>query len=186
VTWTQATANAQWPARVIHSSVVFDNKMWVMGGGASGGYLNDIWYSSDGVSWTQATGNADWSARGAHSSVVFDNKMWVIGGDDGSNVLNDVWYSTGLNGIEDNNQTLAADRFSIEVFPNPAKTYFSIRLPKTANHSEIKILDVTGKIVKSEELKGKNNRISLDGIKNGVYFIRIGDKTVKEKLVVTR
>jgi hypothetical protein len=27
--------------------------------------------------------------------------------------------------------------------------------------------------VKSEELKGKNNRVSLNGIKNGVYFVQV-------------
>ena len=31
-TWTQATANAQFSARKGHSSAVFNNKMWVIGG----------------------------------------------------------------------------------------------------------------------------------------------------------
>jgi hypothetical protein len=46
---------------------------------------------------------------------------------------------------------------------------------------------VTGKLIKVEECKGdKVQRISLDGIKNGVYFVKVGDEIVKEKLVVTR
>ena len=93
---------------------------------------------------------------------------------------------TQLSGIEEERSTLTAKRNTLEVFPNPAKTYFTVRLPKTADRSEIKIFDVIGNIVKSEELKGKNNRISLDGIKNGVYFVQVGDEMVKEKLVVTR
>jgi hypothetical protein len=32
MTWTQATPNAGWSARYSHTSVVLDNKMWVMGG----------------------------------------------------------------------------------------------------------------------------------------------------------
>jgi hypothetical protein len=38
--------------------------------------------------------------------------------------------------------------------------------------------------VKSEELKGKNNRILLDGIKDGVYFVELGTET--KKIVVSK
>jgi hypothetical protein len=93
--WIQATANAQWPTRAAHTSVVYNNNMWVMGGY----YLrNDVWSSSDGINWTPATPNAQWSGRLYHTSVVFDNKMWVIGGWDGYSGRNDVWSSSdGIN-----------------------------------------------------------------------------------------
>jgi len=106
VNWTQATDSAGWGIRFLHTSVVFDNKMWVMGGETyyDGKYycgVNDVWYSTDGVNWTQATASAGWHGREAHTSVVFDNKMWVMGGcywDDGHHCTNDVWYSTdGVN-----------------------------------------------------------------------------------------
>jgi hypothetical protein len=93
IQWTQATASASFSTRSNHTSVVFDNKMWVIGG-TNGLYLNDVWYSSDGATWTQATASASFSGRYAHTSVVFDNKMWVIGGYNGSLRLNDVWYSS--------------------------------------------------------------------------------------------
>jgi hypothetical protein len=95
-------------------------------------------------------------------------------------------YVQGPQGIEETRQLLVANRLRLEVYPNPAKTYFAIRLPQSADHSLVKIFDIAGNIVKSEELKGKNNRISLDGIKNGVYFVKIGYEMVKEKLVVTK
>ena len=82
--WQCATENAGWSGRYGHTSVVFDNKMWVLGGG----YKNDVWYSSDGINWVCATENAGWSPRDDHTSVVFDNKMWVLGG----GYKNDVWY----------------------------------------------------------------------------------------------
>jgi hypothetical protein len=97
VNWTQATADAEWSARAGHTSVVFDNKMWVMGGLDSSNCKNDVWYSTNGVNWTQATTNAGWSARFVHTSVVFNNKMWVMGGFDLNNCKNDVWYSS--NGV---------------------------------------------------------------------------------------
>jgi len=89
---SQATAAAGFSGRRNHESVVFNNKMWVIGG-YDGAVKNDVWYSSDGVTWIQATDAAGFSARTEHQSVVFDNKMWVIGGIDGA-VKNDVWYSS--------------------------------------------------------------------------------------------
>jgi len=98
-------------------------------------------------------------------------------------------------GIEEQtieNYKLKIDNFS--VYPNPAKTYFTIRLPQTLNQVQgdkcvVKIFNVTGKIVKDEKLKGSKDeefRISLDGIKNGVYFIQAGDELIREKLVITK
>jgi len=95
--WNQVTDHAGWTARHGHTSVVYDGKMWVMGGyGSSPTYKNDVWWSTDGITWTQATASAGWGARREHTSVVYDGKMWVMGGFDGSR-KNDVWWST--NGI---------------------------------------------------------------------------------------
>ena len=91
--WTRVIESASWSDRSYHASVVFDNKMWVLGGYDGSSYLNDIWSSADGISWTQATANAPWSDRRIHTSLVFDNKMWVLGGHVGSIYLNDVWSS---------------------------------------------------------------------------------------------
>ena len=115
-TWTQVDAVADWKARSSHTSVVFDSKIWVMGGydGTGTDYFNDVWSSTDGSTWTESTPpeNAPkdttgedanwWEAREDHTSVVFDpdgkgKKIWVMGGHDG-NLLNDVWSS-------DNGQT---------------------------------------------------------------------------------
>ena len=99
--WIQATANAGWDARNTHTNVLFDNKMWVLGGRNAGGLKNDVWYSSDGTNWTQATASAPWSARKIHESVVFDEKIWVIGGvtsTEGLTGAKDAWYSSdGVN-----------------------------------------------------------------------------------------
>ena len=100
--WQQSTALADWDARYNHTSIAFDNKMWVLGGniGFPTYRTNDVWFSVDGFDWEQATDDAGWSARQRHTSIVFDNKMWVLGGYDGSNGSprkNDVWSSS--NGI---------------------------------------------------------------------------------------
>ena len=90
--WTNTFANIL--DRAGHTSVVFDNKMWVMGGyDIFDGLKNDVWYSTDGITWTEATASASWSVRYEHSSVVFDNNIWVMGGDGDFIMYNDVWYS---------------------------------------------------------------------------------------------
>lgn len=80
--WVQKTASAQFSAREHHSSLVFDNKMWVIGG-----YVwnqiptSDVYSSADGVNWVLvSTGN--FPRRAEHASVVFNNRMWIIGGAD--------------------------------------------------------------------------------------------------------
>ncbi len=93
VAWTQTTASASWSVRIFHSSVVYDNKMWVIGGTNNGSHKGDVWYSSDGISWAEATANAPWVTRYGHSLLVYNNKMWIFGGHDGVR-KNDVWSST--------------------------------------------------------------------------------------------
>jgi len=95
VTWTQATTSADFPARYGHTSVVYNDKMWVIGGcSGSSVYRNDVWYSSDGVTWIKATDNAEFYPRANHTSVVYNDKIWVMGGYYGGEYMSDVWYSS--------------------------------------------------------------------------------------------
>ncbi|MBO6879442.1 kelch repeat-containing protein [Winogradskyella sp.] len=93
-TWQEETTQAQFGPRSAHTSVVFDNKMWVIAGSGELGETNDVWFSENGVDWSMATANAGFTARNSHTSVVYDNKIWVYGGyDDNDNILGDLWYS---------------------------------------------------------------------------------------------
>ncbi len=110
INWTQVTPHANWDTRNAHTSVVFNGKMWVIGGyryNPTGGssYLSDVWSSVDGINWVQATPLAAWALPGDpedgrtyHTSVVFGGKMWVIGGTVripmGSTYMSDVWSSS--------------------------------------------------------------------------------------------
>lgn len=102
--WTMIIPYAGFIPRKGHSSVVFDNKIWVLGGKEGNVMMNDVWYSSNGVNWTRATEHAEFAPRYSHATLVYDNKMWIIGGENLPNVLDDVWYSS--NGI---NWTLATE-----------------------------------------------------------------------------
>ncbi|MDD2715235.1 MAG: Ig-like domain-containing protein [Candidatus Wallbacteria bacterium] len=91
--WSMAVAAAPWDSRGAHTSLNYNGKMWVIGGGGTSD-KNDVWSSTDAISWVQIATSSDWSPRCAHASVVFNNKMWVLGGwESGTTAKNDVWYS---------------------------------------------------------------------------------------------
>lgn len=75
--------NRMWTSRYSQASVVFNNKMWILGGAGTAdgaGRGNDVWWSEDGVNWNEATAHAAWSSRYTHSAISFNNKIWVMGG----------------------------------------------------------------------------------------------------------
>lgn len=104
-TWRLELANAPWSKRAYGQTVVFDGKLWHMGGGARAPATvtrNDVWCSEDGVSWTQVTDAAPWAPRLWFSAVVYRGRMWVIGGwSEEHGNFGDVWYSQdGVNWTE--------------------------------------------------------------------------------------
>lgn len=95
---TPRTDNAGFSARRSHTSVQFNNKLWVIAGN-DGVNKNDVWSSSDGGNtWDEMTSAANFSPPYLHTSVVYDGKIWVFGAD---GITNDVWNSTdGINWTE--------------------------------------------------------------------------------------
>jgi dihydrofolate reductase len=99
INWIEVTNSAEFMARFSHTSVVFDNKIWVIGGYSEPGtYRNDVWSSEDGMTWTKKTDSAAFYIRMFPKAVSFHNKIWVIGGYIPSGGTSDVWYSA--NGID--------------------------------------------------------------------------------------
>lgn len=108
INWTEEVPNdssTSFQPRAHHTTIVFQNKIWVIGGsGLSNTFYNDVWSSPDGVNWTQETNNANFPGRFAHTSEVFDNKLWIIGGRDQFSYYDDVWSSTdGINWVQETN-----------------------------------------------------------------------------------
>lgn len=109
-TWTvtsPAEGTTIWTAREKAISLVFDNKIWIIGGhgngsfGALGSPRNDVWSSSDGINWTEvsANGSTAFTARTNPAGVVHNGKLYIIGGkqgvsSSGTTFYNDVWTST--------------------------------------------------------------------------------------------
>jgi len=103
VNWIETTSSQEFLERGFHDTVVFDNKIWLIGGNQNDFFFrSDVWYSSNGINWTEATADADFVGRIDHSVEVFENKLWVIAGRAINGVLtNNVWYSNdGVNWIQ--------------------------------------------------------------------------------------
>ncbi|MCX6757674.1 MAG: hypothetical protein NTZ44_02215 [Candidatus Nomurabacteria bacterium] len=89
ITWTNNTntQNHDCVTRNKHTSIVFNSKLWLLGGNTSPNPpQNDICSSLDGITWTTALAHAPWtvvsppnnqSMRGDFTSFVFNNRIYV-------------------------------------------------------------------------------------------------------------
>jgi len=126
--WTQETDAAGWSPRMAAGAVVFQDRMWILGGvqkyyfGDDNDLRNDVWSSADGVHWQQATSSAPWSPRAYLGAVALGDKLYVFGGGNylpNFQVLNDVWSSPdGVHWKQETDQALWSPRiwFSAAVY----------------------------------------------------------------------
>ncbi len=78
----------------------------------------------------------------------------------------------------------------INVYPNPAYQYINVDI-KQSNYKSVyfELFDCFGRKVKKQRLSKSTQKISLKGIKNGMYFYRVRNKSkvlAKGKLLVIK
>jgi Kelch motif len=94
----QKVGAALWPSRMGHAVLVFQNKIWVMGGrDPSGNALNDVW-ACDGESgnWTRVSQETLWEPRCLCYPTVWNKEIWLYGGASApfsSKLFKDLWSS---------------------------------------------------------------------------------------------
>jgi hypothetical protein len=73
----------------------------------------------------------------------------------------------------------------IELFPNPASSSLTVNIPERMLNSKLNILNLEGQIVYTDILKSTSNTISLNPLKQGIYFVKItgADATVTKKII---
>jgi hypothetical protein len=118
INWTRVNAGqpVPWGPRVLHYTVVFQDKIWVIGGQtipqfsqANETFYSDIWTTTDGINWEHIIPEQpSWSARGTiGGSAVYNGRIWILGGAvyqtttiAERKMYNDVWSSAdGVNWI---------------------------------------------------------------------------------------
>jgi hypothetical protein len=128
----------------------------VLGSYGDGGATNDLMISTAGVSE-------------ASTSYYYD-------------MTDNTWYyttstpmvrmnfdpSVGVNEVENN--------LGLRVFPNPANEVINISLNKEVL-ATLTLLDISGKVVRTQTLNGISTSINTASLNSGVYFVTINDGT---------
>ncbi len=100
VDWEQITRCAPWsPRGMIGGSVVFRNRIWLIGGGTydtpqhpQRQFFGEVWSSANGRDWHCHAPHVPWQPRQYHETAAFDDHLWVLEGWHQAN-RSDVWYS---------------------------------------------------------------------------------------------
>ncbi len=94
--WKLVTSNL-FAERRNHSLLVFNNKMWLIGGiNNTGEILSDIWNTTDGVHWNRVNSKNPLIDIGQNNAVVFKERLYVFLGNGRAN--EEVWSSSdGMN-----------------------------------------------------------------------------------------
>ncbi|MFO0889049.1 MAG: hypothetical protein U0790_07860 [Isosphaeraceae bacterium] len=109
--WVRVTPKAAFAARDGAGAVVFQDRMWLLGGWNPGDRVhfpricnNEVWNSTDGATWTLIRPNTfldrtfdparDWEGRHTAGTVAFRDRIWIVGGDaNQGHHQDDVWSS---------------------------------------------------------------------------------------------
>lgn len=100
-------------------------------------------------------------------------------------VASDVWYNhpdIEIILIRLNNNPLDVPDFEtqeITVFPNPSDGLFQLKLKSFNQDLEYSMTDISGKQIQTGTLTGQNATLDLSMFEAGMYFLNLGDKTLK-------
>lgn len=74
------------------------------------------------------------------------------------------------------------------IYPNPATDYFIVTIPDNQINSELKILNVLGKTVKTITLKQSKTKVSAEELLSGIYFVSVinNGKIVNTKKLILK
>jgi hypothetical protein len=154
-----------------------------------------IKYSASGIQQWLASYDGTINSHDYAARVLVDSadNVYVTGSTDDT-----VHYDYGtikyvqLTSMEERTALPLVKTNDFEIYPNPAKSYFAIHIPQSADHSSLKIFDVSGKLIKEIATPASPTRndgmvrVSLQGINPGIYFIQAGNETKTTKLVITK
>jgi aminopeptidase YwaD len=81
------------------------------------------------------------------------------------------------------NETAANTLESIKIYPNPAKDFLNIELPKDVKNFNLEITDLNGRLILTNE---NETKINVSGLVNGAYLctIKANDKVAVRKIII--
>jgi predicted RecA/RadA family phage recombinase len=80
-----------------------------------------------------------------------------------------------FNATPDNTSTRNKMEGTIKMFPNPSADYTTLMFPEKHPFNTINIVDLSGRTVKTFEIKNQNNALQIDTkeMNKGIYFVQI-------------
>jgi hypothetical protein len=90
--WTRALEHAPWGPRMWVIPIVYDGRLWIIGGfdNIHRANLDDVWWTKDGTTWHQLETRTKFSPRHESTVYVYDSSLWVVAGNSWP-LMNDVW-----------------------------------------------------------------------------------------------
>ena len=89
-----------------------------------------------------------------------------------------------VSGIDETNKPT-----EFEIYPNPAKDYFIVSIPKENNHdNQLTIYDAEGKTIMQQRLTDANSEISTSLLSGGAYIAEVSNENgmVRKEFVIAR
>jgi len=84
--WELVAATSNLPKRFFYHPFVFENKIWIIGGGTEQEKFSDIWNSADGIHWVKQAADLPFGKRQESQFVFLKDKIFMLN--------NDAWSST--------------------------------------------------------------------------------------------
>lgn len=141
---------------------------------------SDNVYISDNLNWVlKKIKNTDNSVSTIYNNLSFSYIIF----DNAGNLYFNVSGGSDINKIV--NTALATQNVSNKTFslsPNPAKDF--VVVSGVAKGTEVSLFDVTGKLLFKSQAAGTSFTINTSSYQNGVYVVKVGDKT--SKLIISK
>ncbi len=137
---------------------------------------------SDGYNWnTFDDSNSGLPSNRVNAIFIDTDQIKWIGTDNGL-------VSFGKNSSDSNEIVTAAKQkpkmiSEINIFPNPASDYITIRKPKDIQYFKVDILNIQGNTVKTFNTNDSYERMDVSFLPDGVYLVRI---QLEEKFVMKK
>ncbi|MBN1982847.1 MAG: hypothetical protein JW795_15040 [Chitinivibrionales bacterium] len=81
IMWNSLTASAPFCARSEHSSVLFDKKIWILGGyNDAYSTATDVWQSTNGKTWEKSIDSVPYPMRVGIGLLSYKNSLWITAG----------------------------------------------------------------------------------------------------------
>lgn len=130
---------------------------------------------SDGQGGTPFINYEDTTYLWYNASTKFPIMNWTILNSGGFSTLKSGWYLDQSSVVVSLGDDFTPNN-PITIYPNPvSNNQTTILLDKLYENAQLQVIDITGKIVKAENVAAtsKNITLKLDGLNKGIYFVQI-------------